>query len=64
MRFVFDRLTVPVRESDPRYGTMSAYFPWFYEKRYRIPLLFFYRIGRAMTVRKGKARSEIRALKK
>ncbi len=62
MKYTLGRLTVPISESSPRYSAMQSFYPWFYEKKYRIPLLFFYRLMRGLTVTRKKAVSELKVL--
>ena len=64
IRYIFSRLFVPVRKSDPMYAAMRSFYPWFYEKKYRLPLLVVYRWGRALTSRRDLAKAEIKILTK
>lgn len=51
-----------IRESSPRYEAYSPQYPWFYEKKYRLPLLFFYRLLRGITSKRKNCINEIRVL--
>lgn len=64
MKYTLRRLTIPLSEKNERYSALKAYYPWFYEKKYRIPLLFFYRFGKGLTVSRKKITQEIRILSK
>ena len=64
IRYIFSRLFVPVRKSDPMYAAFRSFYPWFYEKKYRLPLLVVYRWGRALTSRRDLAKAEIKILTK
>lgn len=64
MKYTLGRLTIPLSEKNERYSAWKAYYPWFYEKKYRIPLLFFYRFGKGLTVSRKKITQEIRILSK
>lgn len=64
LNFIKNRLFVPIRKSDPQYKIYAARYKWFYKSKVRIPLLFFYRIGAALTSRKGRAKAELRAIVK
>ena len=62
IKYSFSRLLFPIKESDRYYKKYSSYFPWFYEKKSRLPLLFFYRLGRAVTIRRKKSVKELKIL--
>ena len=64
LKYTLGRLTVPINEKDSRYGIYRSFYPWFYEKKYRIPLLFFYRLFVGVTSGRRKVMSEIRTLLK
>ena len=57
-----NRLFVPIRKSNPLYKLFAARYKWFYKSKVRIPLLFFYRIGAALTSRRNRAKTELKAL--
>lgn len=61
---VKNRLLVPIRESDPQYRAYAARYKWFYKSKFRIPLLFFYRIGAALMSRRSRVKAEIKAVLK
>ena len=64
IKLIIYRLLVPIRESDPHYKVYATRFKWFYKYKYRIPLLFFYRIGTALTSRRNRAKAELIAVLK
>ena len=64
IKYTLGRLTVPISEKDTRYEAMKSFYPWFYEKKYRLPLLFFYRLLRGITSKRKKSISEIKVLMK
>ncbi|MCR5480213.1 MAG: nucleotidyltransferase family protein [Ruminococcus sp.] len=64
LNIIKNRLFVPIRKSDPQYKAYAARYKWFYKSKARVPLLFFYRIGAALTSRKGRAKAELRAIVK
>ena len=64
VKYLLGRLTVPTKKTDPRYEIYSSYYSWYYEKKYRLPLLFFYRIGRGFTVTRKKIINEMKILLK
>ena len=61
-RYMLGRLFVPVSENDPRYAGYLSYYSWFYEKKYRLPLLFFYRLWLGVTKSRKRSVNEIRIL--
>ena len=64
IKYTVGRLTVPINEKDSRYGIYRSFYPWFYEKKYRLPLLFFYRLFVGVTSGRRKVMGEIRVLLK
>ena len=64
IKYTVGRLTVPINEKDSRYGIYRSFYPWFYEKKYRLPLLFFYRLFVGVTSGRRKVMEEIRVLLK
>ena len=64
LKYIKTRLFVPIRKSHPMYKAYSARYKWFYKNKARLPLLFFYRIGIALTSRRSRAKAEISALRK
>lgn len=64
LKYIKSRLFVPIRKSDPKYKAYSTRYKWFYANRVRLPLLFFYRLGLALTSRQSRAKAEIKALRK
>ena len=51
-----------IRKSNPQYKMYAARCRWFYKSKIRIPMLFFYRIGIALTYRKSRSKAEIKAI--
>ncbi len=64
LRYILKRLSYPVSRKNPDYERFAAFFPFFYKHRIFLPLLFFYRIGRALTTRRGVFNAEIEELKR
>lgn len=64
MELIRNRLFVPIRKSDPHYNAYARRYKWFYKNKARLPLLFFYRIGIALTSRRGRAKAELNAVLK
>ena len=62
LRYTLSRLFVPLSPRNPRYAIYSSFYSWYYEKKYRLPLLFFRRIWLALTKRRARSVREIRAL--
>ena len=62
LNYIRDRVFVPYKKGTQRYKAYSAYYPWFYKNRARLPLLFFYRIGFAMTKRRQSTKKEIKTV--
>ena len=60
--YILSRLLPPIRKSDPRYATMASFYPWYYENRLRLPLLFFYRLVKKIPENRKKVKSELRVL--
>ena len=59
VRYLFGRLAIPVSAKNPKYSIFSDTYSWFYKKRIRLPLLFFYRIGKAFSTKRTKAKGEL-----
>ena len=55
-RYILSRLFIPMSE-------IKAYYPFFYKHKILLPCLFFYRLGRAVTVSRKKTKSQLRILK-
>ena len=64
IKYLLTRLTGPISKNDPLYEVYSSFYPWFYEKKYRLPLLFFYRAYLGITVSRKKCVSELKTLLK
>lgn len=64
IKYIFQRLMVPVSEKNEKYRIFASCFPWFYKSKARLPLLFFYRIGSIFTSKRSRAKAEISALRK
>ena len=62
LNLIKNRLFVPIRKSDPQYKAYAARYKWFYKSKARVPLLFFYRIGVALTSRQCRAKAELKAI--
>lgn len=63
-RYILKRLSYPVSRKNLDYERFAAFFPFFYKHRIFLPLLFFYRIGRGLTTRRGVFEAEIDELKR
>ncbi|WP_028505908.1 nucleotidyltransferase family protein [Ruminococcus sp. FC2018] len=64
IKYICQRLMVPVSEKNEKYRIFASYYPWFYKSKARLPLLFFYRIGSIFTSKRSRAKAEISALRK
>ncbi|MBP3793533.1 MAG: nucleotidyltransferase family protein [Ruminococcus sp.] len=64
MRYIWSRLSFPISKSNVRYIPYSQRYNWFYKNKARLPLLFFYRIGLALTSSRNKSKAELNALRK
>ncbi|MBR1862922.1 MAG: nucleotidyltransferase family protein [Ruminococcus sp.] len=64
LRYLKNRVLVPVRKSDTRYALFASYYPWYYENRLRLPLLMVSRIRRALTKNKDRTGYELGRLLK
>ena len=64
VRYLFSRIAVPVSAKNPNYAIFSETYRWFYKNRIRLPLLFFYRLGKAVSTKRTKAKSELGAVLK
>lgn len=64
IKYICQRLMVPVSEKNEKYRIFAIYYPWFYKSKARLPLLFFYRIGSIFTSKRSRAKAEISALRK
>jgi len=64
VRYLFSRIAVPVSEKNPNYAIFSETYRWFYKNRIRLPLLFFYRIGKAVSTKRNVAKGELGAVLK
>ena len=62
IQLIKNGILVPVRKSNPLYEVYAIRYRWFYKSKIRIPLLFFYRIGIALTSRRGRAKAELKAI--
>ena len=62
IQLIKNGILVPVRKSNPLYEVYAIKYRWFYKSKIRIPLLFFYRIGIALTSRRGRAKAELKAI--
>ena len=64
VRYLFSRIAVPVSAKNPNYAIFSETYRWFYKNRIRLPLLFFYRLGKAVSTKRNVAKSELGAVLK
>lgn len=64
LKLIRNRVFVPFTRKNPRYKVYAARYKWFYKSKARIPLLFFYRIGTALTCRRNRAKMEFEAVLK
>ncbi len=64
IKYMLGRLKFPVSEKDPMYEAYSTFYPWFYEKKYRLPLLTVHRLYRGLTVSRRKSAAEFKVLLK
>jgi hypothetical protein len=64
LKLIRNRVFVPFTRKNPRYKVYAARYKWFYKSKARIPLLFFYRIGTALTCRRNRAKMEFEAILK
>lgn len=55
-KFIMSRLFIPMSE-------IKAYHPFFYKHKVLLPGLFFYRLGRAVTVSRKKTKAQLKILK-
>ena len=62
VRYAISRLSIPLDENDPRYLSLKNYYPWFFERKRRLPLLFFYRLLRGVTSRRKTAVGELKVM--
>lgn len=62
VRYAISRLSIPLDENDPRYLSLKSYYPWFFERKRRLPLLFFYRLLRGVTSRRKTAVGELKVM--
>lgn len=62
LRYALGRLFVPLSPRNPRYAVYSSFYSWYYEKKYRLVLLFFRRLWLAGTRSRARSVREIRAL--
>lgn len=56
-KYIISRLFLPMDE-------VKAYHPFFYRHKILLPGLFFYRMGRAVTVNRKKTRTQLKTLRK
>ena len=56
-KYLMSRLFIPMSE-------IKAYYPFFYKHKILLPGLFFYRLGRAVTVSRKKTKAQIRILRR
>ena len=64
IRYVIDRLSVPQKETDPRYVFFKKEYPFFYEHRILLPLLPMHRLIKSIIVKREKVRIELKSLLK
>ena len=64
VRYLLSRIIPPIRKSDPQYGVFASFYPWFYQNRARLPLLFFYRLVKKVPESRKRVWEEIRVLVK
>ena len=62
--YFISRLIIPIRKNQPRYNAFANKYPWFYENRARLPLLFVYRILSAVSGRRKNLKGEIKTVLK
>ena len=56
MAYVKDKLFLPL-------DIVKENYPFYYKHKALLPVLFFYRIGKAVTVRKGQTKKTLKILK-
>ncbi len=61
LRYVISRFLVPVSKKDKNYEVMAGVYPFFYEHKWLLPLLPFYRTLRG--IKNGKLKAEARAVR-
>lgn len=62
LRYMLDKLSVPVRKKNIKYESFSIAYPLFYKHIILLPLLPFYRVFRSM--KDGRFKAEANAIKK
>lgn len=55
--FIINKLFMPLEQ-------VKTYYPFYYKHKILLPVLFFYRIGKALTVSRKKTKSTLKILKK
>ena len=63
VKYIKNRVLIPINRNNPHYNTFSTRYEWFYKSNARILLLFFYRIGVALTSSRNRVKAEIKAIK-
>ena len=62
IKYVADRVFVPMSKNNPQYRVYKAQYPFFYNHRILLPILPFYRLFHSLYKSKGRIITELRAI--